>query len=57
MKILEGKNVAEDIKKDFSKRINEINVKPNIAVLGFKVDDASNVYIKRIQKGKIRNAI
>jgi methylenetetrahydrofolate dehydrogenase (NADP+)/methenyltetrahydrofolate cyclohydrolase len=50
MKILEGKNVAEDIKKDFSKRINEINVKPNIAVLGFKVDDASNVYIKRIQK-------
>ena len=50
MKILEGKSVAEEIKKDFIKRINELNVKPNIAVLGFKVDDASNVYIKKIQK-------
>lgn len=50
MKILEGKSVAEDIKKDFIERINELSVKPNIAVLGLKIDDASNVYIKRIQK-------
>ena len=50
MKILDGKAVAENIKKDFEKRINELKVKPNIAVLGIKGDEASEVYIKRIQK-------
>ena len=50
MKILDGKAVAENIKKDFEKRINVLKVNPNIAVLGIKGDGASEVYIKRIQK-------
>ena len=53
MKILEGKPVAENIKKDFEKRINDLkNVGkyPCIAIMGIKGDDASDVYIKRIVK-------
>ena len=50
MEILDGKAVAENIKKDFEKRINDLKVNPNIAVLGIKGDEASVVYIKRIQK-------
>ena len=50
MKILDGKAVAENIKEDFEKRINDLKENPNIAVLGIKGDEASGVYIKRIQK-------
>jgi len=50
MKILDGKAVAENIKKDFEIRINNLKVNPKIAVLGIKGDEASGVYIKRIQK-------
>ena len=50
MKILDGKIVTENLKKDFEKRINNLNINPNIAVLGIKGDEASGVYIKRIQK-------
>lgn len=50
MEILEGKSVAESIKRDFDKRINNLKRKPNIAVLGIKGDKSSEVYIKRIEK-------
>ena len=50
MKFLEGKPVAENIKKDFASRIENVKVKPNIAVLGMKGDGASNIYIKNIKK-------
>ena len=50
MKVLDGKIVAENLKKDFEKRINDLKVNPNVAVLGIKGDEASGVYIKRIQK-------
>lgn len=50
MKILEGKCVAESIKKDFSKRINMLKTKPNLAILGIKGNKASEIYMKRIQK-------
>ena len=50
MKILDGKAVAENLKKDFEIRINNLKVNPKIAVLGIKGDDASEVYIRRIQK-------
>lgn len=47
---LEGKSVAENIKKDFKLRIEKINKKPYIAVLGLNCDAASLAYIKRIEK-------
>ena len=50
MKILDGKAVAENLKKDFEIRINNLKVNPKIAVLGIKGDDVSEVYIRRIQK-------
>ena len=50
MKILDGKAVAENIKKNFEKRIYELKANPNIAVLGIKGDEASEAYIKRIKK-------
>ena len=44
--LLDGKKVAEDIKKDFEKRIAKVKenkkIMPNIAVLGIKGDEASN---------------
>ena len=36
--LLEGKSVAENIKSDFEKRIENLEKKPNIAVLGIKGD-------------------
>lgn len=52
--LLEGKSVAENIKKDFQKRIenlkNENKIMPCIAVLGIIGDEASSTYIKRIEK-------
>ena len=52
--LLDGKVVAENIKKDFEKRINQIkiekNINPHIAVLGIEGDEASLTYVKRIQK-------
>ena len=53
MEILEGKIVAENIKKDFEDKIRILNEKgiiPHIAVLGICGDDASRTYIKRIEK-------
>lgn len=48
--LLEGKSVAENIKKDFETRIKNLDKKPNIVVLGIKGDEASLTYIKRIEK-------
>ena len=50
MQILEGKSVAEKIKKNIEEKIKNQIVKPNIAVLGINGDEASNVYTKRIEK-------
>ena len=50
MQILDGKVVTENIKNNFEQQINNLKTKPNIAVLGIKGDDASDVYIKRIEK-------
>lgn len=50
MKVLEGKSVAEKIKSTFIERIYKLEKKPYLAVLGIYGDDASEVYIKRIQK-------
>lgn len=48
MEILEGKSVAEKISNTFEKRLE--NIKPHIAVLGIAGDEASEVYVKRIEK-------
>ena len=48
MKILEGKSVAEKISSTFEKRLE--SVRPHIAVLGISGDEASDVYVKRIEK-------
>ena len=50
MEILDGKIVAESIKKNFEERLKASKVKPNIAVLGIKGDNASDVYIKNIER-------
>ena len=50
MQILDGKIVAENLKNNFKKRINNLKIKPNIAVLGIKGDDARDTYIKKIEK-------
>ena len=53
MKILEGKSVAENIKATFAQRIEKLKERgknPYLAVLGIKGDEASEVYIKRIEK-------
>ena len=50
MIILEGKSVTENINKRILEKINNLKKKPCLAVLGITGDDASGVYIKRIQK-------
>ena len=50
MQILDGKVVAESINKENEERIKRQKTKPNIAILGIKGDEASNTYIKRIEK-------
>lgn len=50
MDILYGKPVAENIRKNFSKRLETLKVNPNIAVIGIKGDSASNFYINNIKK-------
>ena len=50
MQILDGKQVSENIKKDFEEKIKQLEKMPHIAVLGIKGDEASEVYIRRIQK-------
>ena len=50
MQILEGKSVAEKIRATFENRLQKLIVKPKIAVLGIIGDEASEVYIKRIEK-------
>lgn len=48
MKILEGKSVAENISSTFEKRLENVN--PHVAVLGVSGDEASEVYVRRIEK-------
>ncbi len=52
--LLDGKPVAENIKKNFVKKIEKIkqekNKVPYLAVLGIKGDKASYTYIKKIEK-------
>ena len=48
--LLDGKKVAENIKKDFENRIENLKQKPNVAVLGIDGDEASLTYVKRIEK-------
>ena len=52
--LLDGKKVAENIKKDFEKRVTKIKenkkIIPNIAILGIKGDEASYTYVKKIEK-------
>lgn len=48
--LLEGKSVAENIKKNFENRISKLSKRPYVAVLGIKGDEASGSYIKRIEK-------
>lgn len=48
--LLEGKQVAENLKKSFEERIQKLNKKPYLAVLGLNVNEASMTYIKRIEK-------
>jgi len=50
MVVLEGKSVAEKIKSTFIERIEGLEKKPYLAVLGIYGDDASDVYVKKIQK-------
>ena len=50
MIVLEGKSVAEKIKSTFKERIEKRDKKPYLAVLGISGNDASDVYIKRIEK-------
>ena len=50
MQILDGKLVAANINKEIEERIKRQKTKPNIAILGIKGDEASNTYIKRIEK-------
>lgn len=50
MELLEGKCVAKKIKENFEERIQKLQIKPNIAVLGIKGDGASDVYIRNIKK-------
>ena len=48
--LLDGKKVAENIKKDFENRIENLKQKPSVAVLGISGDEASLTYVKRIEK-------
>lgn len=50
MKLLEGKSVAERIKNNFEERLKNLQIKPNIVVLGIKGHGASDVYVRNIQK-------
>ena len=59
--LLEGKSVAENIKKNFEKRIENLKIKKNItpyiAVLGMSGDEASLTYIKKIEKNCLKYGI
>ena len=48
--LLDGKKVAESIKENFDKRIQQLKVKPYVAVLGMNEDEASLTYVRRIEK-------
>lgn len=48
--LLEGKSVAQNVAKDFNKRIEKLKKIPYVAVLGIEGDEASLTYVKRIQK-------
>lgn len=50
MEILEGKCVAEKIRETFEQRIKNLSKRPHIAVLAMAGNEASEVYIKRIEK-------
>ena len=48
--LLEGKSVAENVKKRIEKEKNKNQKQPFIAVLGIDGDEASKTYINRIEK-------
>lgn len=48
--LLDGKMVAENLKKDFESRIKNLEKKPYVAVLGMDGDEASLTYVRRIEK-------
>lgn len=53
MEILDGKKVAENIKKEFENKIQKLEqngIIPHIAVLGICGNNASETYIKKIEK-------
>lgn len=50
MIVLDGKCVAENISKSFVDRIKKCSGRPKIAVLSLNSDDASKIYVKRIEK-------
>lgn len=50
MQILDGKIVAESINKEIEQKLKNEDKKPNIAILGLKGDEASDMYIRRIEK-------
>ena len=61
MELLEGKEVAENLQKNFIERIEKIkkekNIIPKLAVLGISGDKASEIYIKKIEKNCIKYGI
>ncbi len=60
MEVLEGKSVSSKIEENFAKRIEllkENGIKPYLVVLGISGNDASEVYIKRIEKNCLKNGI
>ena len=48
--LLEGKSVADKIKKEIEHKMKQLKQKPYVAVLGIQGDDASLAYIKKIEK-------
>ena len=48
--LLEGKSVADNIKKEIENKMKQLKQKPYVAVLGIQGDDASLAYIKKIEK-------
>lgn len=50
MQILDGKKVAENIKSTFEDRLKNLPIKPKLAVLGIKGNNASETYVNRIKQ-------
>ena len=48
--LLEGKSVADNIKKEIEHKMKKLKEKPYVVVLGIQGDDASLAYTKKIEK-------